>query len=107
INSFAHYEVAPHVTAYAEMHFSDNQVTQLLAPSNSNGTFLYNVNNPFLSPAMQGLLAQFDSLETGKVCSSLSSTVCTTANDGIAALSSGRRFVDVGNRIDVSDREAW
>jgi outer membrane receptor protein involved in Fe transport len=107
INSFAHYEVAPHVTAYTEIHFSDNQVTQLLAPSNSDGTFLYNDNNPYLNPATQALLTQLDSLETGKVCSSLNGSVCTTANDGIAALSSGRRFVDVGNRIDVADRAAW
>jgi outer membrane receptor protein involved in Fe transport len=107
INSLAHYEVAPKVTAYAEFHFSDNQVTQLLAPSNTNGTFLYNVNNPFLSAPMQALYAQLDAAETAKVCSSLSSTTCTTANDGIAAVSSGRRFVETGDRINAADREAW
>jgi iron complex outermembrane recepter protein len=107
INSFAHYEVAPKVTAYAEFHFSDNEVTQLLAPSNADGTFVYNVNNPFLSPAMQGVLTQLDAAETAKTCSSLNSAICTTANDGIAALSSGRRFTEVGDRIDVSDRVAW
>jgi iron complex outermembrane recepter protein len=107
INSFGHYDLAPSVTAYTEMHFSDNKVTQLLAPSNSDGTFLYNVSNPYLSAPMQGLLAQLDAAETGKTCSSLISTVCTTANDGIAALSSGRRFVENGDRINVADREAW
>jgi outer membrane receptor protein involved in Fe transport len=107
INSFAHYEVAPKVTAYTELHFSSNEVTQLLAPSNADGTFLYNDNNPFLSPAMQGLLTQLDAAETGKTCSSLNSAICTTANDGIAALSSGRRFNQVGDRIDVADRVAW
>jgi iron complex outermembrane receptor protein len=107
LNSFAHYELAPKVTAYAEFHFSDNKVTALLAPSNTNGTFLYNVTNPFLTPQMQAVLGQLDSLETAKVCSSLVSTTCTTANDGIAALSSGRRFAETGDRVNVSDREAW
>jgi iron complex outermembrane receptor protein len=107
VNSFAHYDLAPKVQAYAEMHFSDNKVTQLLAPSNADGTFLFNTNNPYLSPGVQGLLAQLDDAETGKTCSSLSSTACTTPGDGIAALSAGRRFVEAGNRIDVADRAAW
>ena len=107
LNSFARYDIAPKVTAYAEFHFSDNKVTQLLAPSNTNGTFLYNVTDPFLSAPMQALLAQFDAAETAKVCSSLNPATCTTANDGLAALSSGRRFVETGNRINVADREAW
>jgi outer membrane receptor protein involved in Fe transport len=107
INSMAHYELAPRITAYAEFHFSDNQVTQLLAPSNSNGTFLYNVNSPYLSAPLQALAGQLDAAETGKVCSSLNSAVCTTPGDGIVALASGRRFQDVGQRIDVADREAW
>ncbi len=107
LNSFAHYDLAPTVTAYAEFHFSDNKVTALLAPSNADGTFLYNDNNPYLTPQMQTLLGALDAAETGKTCSSLNSTVCTTPNDGIAALSSGRRFVETGDRINVSDREAW
>ena len=107
LNSFAHYEVAPKITAYTEFHFSDNKVTALLAPSNADGTFLYNDNNPFLTVPMQALLGQFDASETAKVCSSLNAAVCTTANDGIAALSSGRRFVETGDRINASDREAW
>src|SRR5215469_11205100 len=107
INSFAHYDIAPKVTAYTEFNFSDNTVTALLAPSNADGTFLYNVNNPFASPQLQAVFAQLDAAETGKVCSSLNSTVCTTANDGIVALSSGRRFVETGDRINVADRESW
>ena len=107
VNTFAHYDVTPKITAYAEFHFSDNQVTQLLAPSNSDGTFLYNVNNPYLSAPLQSLLGQLDAAETTKVCSSLNSAVCTTANDGVAALSSGRRFVETGDRINVADRESW
>jgi len=107
VNSFAHFDVAPKITTYAEFHFSDNKVTQLLAPSNADGTFLYNVNNPYLNSQTQGLLAQLDAAETGKVCSALNGAICTTPNDGIAALSSGRRFVEAGNRVDVADREAW
>jgi iron complex outermembrane receptor protein len=107
LNSFAHYDLAPKVTAYTEFHFSDNQVTALLAPSNADGTFLYNDNNPYQSPQLQAVLGQLDAAETGKVCSSLNAAVCTTPDDGIAALSSGRRFVETGDRINVSDREAW
>ena len=107
LNAFGHYDFSQRITGYTEFHFSDNQVTALLAPSNSNGTFLYNVNNPFLTAPMRALLAQFDAAETTRICSSLNSATCTTANDGIAALSSGRRFVETGERINVSDREAW
>jgi iron complex outermembrane recepter protein len=106
LNTFAHYDIAPKVTAYAEFHFSDNTVTALLAPSNADGTFLYNVNNPYAT-ALQPLFAQLDAAETGKVCSSLNPATCTTANDGIVALSSGRRFVETGDRINVADRESW
>jgi iron complex outermembrane recepter protein len=63
VNSFAHYDLAPKVTAYAEFHFSDNKVTQLPAPGNADGTFLFNDNNPYLNPQTQGLLAQLDAAD--------------------------------------------
>ncbi len=92
INSFAHYQFAPRIEGYAEFHFSNNSVTALLAPSNVNSTFLYNVNNVNLTPQMQALMGQLDAAETGTTCSGLISTICTTAGDGIVALASGRRF---------------
>lgn len=107
INSFGHFDFAPKVEGYTEFHFSDNQVTALLAPSNADGTFLYNVNNPYLSPQMQGLFGQLAANQTKTICSSLDSAICASPGAGIVALSSGRRFVETGDRIDVEDREAW
>lgn len=107
INSFAHYRFAPRVTGYSEFNFSDNRVTARLAPSNADGTFLFNVNNPYLDPQMQALLGQLDAAQTGTVCSSLDSSICTGPNDGVAPLATGRRFVETGDRVNVSDREAW
>jgi outer membrane receptor protein involved in Fe transport len=107
INSFGHFDFAPKVTGYTEFHFSNNQVTALLAPSNADGTFLFNVNSPYLNPQMQGLLGQLAATQTGTICSSLDSAICATPGDGLVALSSGRRFTENGDRIDVEDREAW
>jgi iron complex outermembrane recepter protein len=107
INSFAHFDFAPRVTGYTEFHFSDNTVTALLAPSNADGTFLFDVNNPYLSTQMQGLLGQLAATQTTTICSSLDHSICATPGDGIVALSTGRRFVETGDRIDVEDREAW
>lgn len=107
INSFGHFDFAPKVEGYTEFHFSDNQVTALLAPSNADGTFLFDVDNPYLSAPMQTLLGQLAATQTKTICSSLDSAICATPGDGIVALSSGRRFVENGDRIDVEDREAW
>lgn len=107
INSFGHFDFAPKVTGYTEFHFSDNQVTALLAPSNADGAFLFNVNNPYLSPQMQALMGQLASAQTTSICSSLDSAICAAPGSGMVALSTGRRFVESGDRINVSDREAW
>ena len=107
INSFGHFDFAPKVEGYTEFHFSDNQVTALLAPSNADGTFLFDVTNPYVSPQMQALFGQLAATQTKPICSSLSSAICTTPGGNVVALSSGRRFVETGDRIDVEDREAW
>ncbi len=67
VNSFAHYDLLPHVTAYAEMHFSTNTVVSRLSPTNINATMLFNTNNPYLSPSMQALFTQYDLAETTPV----------------------------------------
>lgn len=109
INSFAHYDLFPRVTAYAEMHFSTNTVVSRLSPSNINATMLFNTNNPYLSPTMQALFAQYDAAEPAAGVTSVegAKTYKTTANDGIAALTVGRRFTDVGFRISNAQRDAW
>lgn len=107
INSFGHFDFAPKVEGYTEFHFSDNQVTALLAPSNADGTFLFNIDNPYLSAPMQALLGQLAAAQTKSICSSLDSAVCTAPGGDLVALSAGRRFVETGDRVDVEDREAW
>jgi iron complex outermembrane recepter protein len=107
INSFGHFDFAPKVEGYTEFHFSDNQVTALLAPSNADGTFLFDVTNPYVSPQMQALFGQLAATQSKPVCSSLDSAICAVPGGSIVALSSGRRFVETGDRIDVEDREAW
>ncbi|MHB8815702.1 MAG: TonB-dependent receptor [Steroidobacteraceae bacterium] len=107
INSFGHFDFAPKVEGYTEFHFSDNQVTALLAPSNSDGTFLFNINNPYLSAPMQAVLGQLAATQTTSICSSLDSAICTTPGGNLVAISAGRRFVETGDRVDVEDREAW
>ena len=107
INAFGHFDFAPKVEGYTEFHFSNNQVTALLAPSNSDGTFLFNVDNPYLSAPMQAVLGQLAATQTTSICSSLDSAICTTPGGGLVAISAGRRFVETGDRVDVEDREAW
>jgi outer membrane receptor protein involved in Fe transport len=110
VNSFVHYDLFPRVTAYAEMHFSTNTVVSRLSPSNINSTMLFNTNNPYLSGSMQALLAQMDAAEptpAGVTAVEGAKTYTTARGDGIAALTVGRRFTDVGYRISNAQRDAW
>ncbi len=109
INGFAHYDLLPQVTAYAEMHFSNNTVNVQLTPSNLGGqSILVNTNNPFLSPALDAVLVRLDQLETGPTSITEGSrTFTTTPNDGLAILKMSRRFVELGNRTDSVNRVAW
>jgi outer membrane receptor protein involved in Fe transport len=109
INSFAHYDLLPRVTAYAEMHFSTNTVVSRLSPTNINATMLFNTNNPYLSPPMQALFTQFDLAEPAAGVNTVegAKTYSTKPGDGIAALTVGRRFTDVGFRISNAQRDAW
>jgi iron complex outermembrane receptor protein len=107
-NVFAHYDFAPGVTGYAEVHYSSNRVVAQIPPSGAGGNFLYDVNNPYLSAAMQEVLRQLDMRETGT--SSVTNgtlTMTTTPNDGRVILNTNRRLVDVGNRVARSDREVF
>jgi len=108
INSFAHYDLLPRVTAYAEMHFSTNTVVSRLSPSNINATMLFNDNNPYVSPAMQGLFTQLDNDEQGPITTTEGAkTYTTTPGDGLVSMNVGRRFTDVGYRISNAQRDAW
>jgi len=55
VNTFAHYDITPHITAYAEMHFSENTVGVQLTPSNLGGqSMLFSDNNAALVTAGLG-----------------------------------------------------
>ena len=109
INAFTHYDIAPWLTAYAEMHFSNNDVTVMLTPSNLGGqSILVNTNNPYLSPAMDAVLVRLDQLESGTTSIvEGSKTFTTTPNDNLAVIKMSRRFVELGNRTDDDNRVAW
>ncbi|MET0497597.1 MAG: TonB-dependent receptor [Steroidobacteraceae bacterium] len=108
LNSFNHYDFNPKATGYLEFHFSNNRVDQQLAATNVNGPFLFNTNNPYLTPEMQAVLRQLDSRETGPstVVTGTSSMV-NNPNDGLAVLNVGRRLVEVPLRRNMSDRNVW
>jgi len=113
INSFMHYDLANWLTAYAEMHFSNNDVGVQLTPSNLGGqSILVPDNSPFFSSAMQSVLTRLDQLETGTAANPTcftegSKSYCTYAGDGKAILKMSRRFVELGNRNDEDNRVAW
>jgi iron complex outermembrane recepter protein len=109
INAFVHYDITPHITAYAEMHFSQNNVTVQLTPPNLGGQqMLFNTDNSDLSPEMQAVLTRLDQLETGPVAiPEGAKTYTTTPGDGLAILNINRRFAEVGNRVDQDQRTAW
>jgi iron complex outermembrane recepter protein len=108
VNAFSHYDFNDKMTGYAELHFSNNIVNMQLAPTNINGPFLINVNNPYLSPQMQGVLNQLDLAEKGttKVTTGTSS-MTTTRGDGLAILNVGRRLLEVGLRTNEAERNVW
>ena len=109
VNTFAHYDITPKITAYAEMHFSNNVVNVQLTPSNLGGqSILVNTNNPYLSPAMDAVLVRLDQLETGTTTiTEGSKTFTTTPGDGLAVIKMSRRFVELGDRTDSVRRVAW
>lgn len=98
-NSFSHFDFTPGVTGYLELHYSNNRVNAQLAPSNVGVNTLFNVNNPYLSPQMQEVLRQLDLRETGTTTVGAgSATYTTTPGDGLAMITAGKRYNEVGNR---------
>ncbi len=99
INSFGHYDFSDHITGYMELHYSNNVVDARLAPTNVGSPTLFNVNNPYLTPQLQAVLRQLDAAEVGTTTvSSGTASRTTVANDGLAVLTAGRRYVEVGAR---------
>lgn len=100
INSFSHYDFTDHITGYMELHYSHNIVNARLAPTNVGSPTLFNVDNPYLSPALQNVFNQLDLEETGtSTVSAGTASYTTTPGDGLALVTAGRRYVEVGPRL--------
>lgn len=108
INSFGHYDFTDNITGYMELHYSNNLVSARLAPSNVGVPTLFNVNNPYLTPQLQEVFRQLDLAETGTTTvTSGSTTRTTTAGDGLAVITAGRRYLELGPRRSDSRRNTF
>lgn len=85
--SFAHFEVSDAVTLYAEGAYYRTNVNMQLAGTNINRDMTFDVDNPYLSAAMQEVFRQKDMVETG-----------ANQNDGLVNLKVARRFNELGPR---------
>ena len=107
-NMFAHYDFNDHATGYMEMHYSDNIADVQIAPTSASGNFLFNTNNPYLSPEMRNVLVELDKKETGTTSVTAGTlTLTTTPNDGLAVLNLNRRLPDIGTRFSSSDHSVF
>ncbi|WP_230635519.1 TonB-dependent receptor domain-containing protein [Sphingomonas sp. Leaf4] len=108
INSFGHYDLNDNITAYMELHYSNNTVDAQLAPVNVGTSTLLDVNNPFLTPQLQNVLRLLDQAETGTITvTSGSARRTTVAGDGLAVLTAGRRYVENGARFASERRNVF
>jgi outer membrane receptor protein involved in Fe transport len=108
MNSFAHYDFTDSITGYMELHYSHNEVAARLAPTNVGAPTLFNVNNPYLTPALQEVFRQLDLAETGPT--TVTSGTATRTNrpgDGLALVTAGRRYVEVGARAATERRNVY
>lgn len=108
INSFAHYDINEHATAYLEAHYSDDLSITQIAPLALSGTVLVNTNNPYLSAADQQVLQQLDQAETGttKVSAGIQNYT-TTPGDGLAVLGINRRMLEGGSSTGTYERQTF
>ena len=108
INSFGHYDLTDNVTAYTELHYSNNVIDAQLAPTNVGAPTLFNVNNPYLTPALREVFRQLDLAETGTTSVSAGTTTNrTTPGDGLAVVTAGRRYSEVGERRATERRNVF
>ncbi|MGC6398966.1 TonB-dependent receptor domain-containing protein [Sphingomonas sp. FW199] len=108
INTFGHYDFTDSITGYMELHFSNNQVNARLAPTNVGAPTLFNVNNPYLTPQLQEVFRQLDLAETGTttVVSGTASRT-NTPGDGLALVTAGKRYSQVGPRLASERRNTF
>ena len=108
INSFGHYDFTDSITGYMELHYSNNLVSAQLAPSNVGVPTLFNTNNPYLTPQLREVFRQLDLAEVGTTTvTSGSATRTTVAGDGLAVVTAGRRYLELGQRRSDSRRNTF
>ncbi|MBC9031862.1 TonB-dependent receptor [Sphingomonas sp. JC676] len=108
INSFGHYDFTDNITGYMELHFSRNTVNARLAPTNVGSPTLFNINNPYLTPQLQEVFRQLDLAETAPTTVTAGTASYTNApGDGLALVTAGRRYVEVGPRLASERRNVF
>jgi iron complex outermembrane receptor protein len=108
INSFGHYDFTSNITGYMELHFSRNTVNARLAPTNVGSPTLFNINNPNLTPQLQEVFRQLDLAETGPTTVTAgTASYVNRPGDGLALVTAGRRYVEVGPRLASERRNVF
>lgn len=108
INSFGHYDFNDNITGYMELHYSSNTVNARLAPTNVGAPTLFDVNNPYLTPALQNVLNVLDQSEAGRTTVTAgTASYVNNPGDGRAVITAGRRYVEVGPRLASERRNVF
>ena len=108
INSFSHFDFTDNITGYMELHHSNVRSSARLAPSNVGTPTLFNVNNPYLTPALQEVFRQLDLAETGtQTITNGTLRLTNVRGDGLANVTAGRRYSEVGPRLTDSRRNVF
>ena len=112
INTFTHYDVNNHATAYMETHFSDYSADVQIAPYAVQTNLLYNTNNPYLSAADQNVLSQLDQQETCPTsgCPLFkigAASYTNTPGDGRVVINTVRRLLEGGPGINSLHRRVF
>lgn len=107
-NVFGSYQLSENSTGYLEVHFSNNDSTVQISPTNVNTNFLIETDNPFVSNEVQNLLTLMDQREAASSTINVgSATYSTTPNDGLAIINYGRRFSDLNRRVADADHQVF
>ncbi|HEY0281543.1 MAG TPA: TonB-dependent receptor, partial [Rhizomicrobium sp.] len=108
LNTFAHYDFNKYIQGYTEFHFSSNKVSAQLTPSSLKDVEIINTHNPAFSPALQAVMDYYDQHETGTTTVTTGTYTSTTVpNDGLVAMSVGKRYIENGKRRQDASRVAW
>jgi iron complex outermembrane receptor protein len=97
IGGMANYKVSNGVEAYLEGIFTNNIVRTQFAATPIGGSYRFQVNSPYLTPAVQNLFRALDNTET----------TAASRGDGFATLSIGRRIEEGGVRTSTFERNAY